>query len=518
MKRGEMLQSLAENIHWDIIIIGGGATGLGTAVDAASRGFKTLLLEQHDFAKGTSSRSTKLLHGGVRYLAQGNFKLVMEALRERGYLLRNAPHINTTCSFVIPVYKWWEKWYYGAGLVFYDLLAGKLGLGNTKMISKKSTEALLPTLKLKNLKAGILYKDGQFDDTRLAINLAQTATEQGATVLNYCKVTRLTRNHGKMNGVILTDTINRKEYSATSRVIINATGVFVDAVMAMDEPNRSRLVSPSQGVHIVLDKKFFPGKAAMMIPQTTDGRVLFAVPWHDKVVVGTTDTQVEKISPEPEPLQEEINFILQNLNAYLGPEVRTADVLSVFAGLRPLVRMSSVHKTALMPRDHTILLSRSGLITITGGKWTTYRKMAADVVNKAIHSCGLKKTACVTQALKIHGWVSEVDSADPLGYYGADLEALKELYEEDNSWRELLHPLFPYTKACVIRAVRQEMAMTTEDVLARRTRMLFLDARAAMESVSTVASLMAQEMEMDDLWIRAQVNSFTDLAKRYLPG
>jgi glycerol-3-phosphate dehydrogenase len=356
MKRGEMLQSLEENIHWDIIIIGGGATGLGTAVDAASRGFKTLLLDQEDFAKGTSSRSTKLLLGGVRYLAQGNFKLVMDALKERGYLLKNAPHVSADCSFIIPVYKWWENWYYGAGLTFYDLLAGKLGLGKTQVLSKKNTTDLLPTVETNKLKGGIVYKDGQFDDSRLAINLAQTAIEQGATVLNYCKVTQLTRHNDKVTGVVLTDTISRKEYRAGSTVIINATGVFVDAVMAMDEPGKSNLVSPSQGIHIVLDKKFFPGEAAMMIPQTTDGRVLFAVPWHDKVVVGTTDTPLEKISSEPTPLKEEIEFILQNINAYLSVEISRTDVLSVFAGLRPLVKMTGVNKTSLMPRDHVILI------------------------------------------------------------------------------------------------------------------------------------------------------------------
>ncbi len=516
MNRELMLHSLNESSHWDIIIIGGGAVGLGAAVDAASRGYKTLLLEQEDFAKGTSSRSTKLLHGGVRYLAQGNFKLVMEALRERGLLLKNAAHVCSNSDFIIPVYTWWGKLYYGFGMKIYDILSGKLGLGNTKIISKAKTHSLLPSIKIEQLKGGIVYKDGQFDDTRLAINLAQTAAEKGATILNYGMVTGLIKENDKIKGVLLTDTLSRKEYQTNAAVVINATGVFTDAVIQMDNPKQPPLVSPSQGVHLVLDKKFFPGKDAMMIPKTTDGRVLFAVPWHHKVIVGTTDTPLDKITLEPIALEEEINFIIRNFNKYQSTSIQKEDILSIFAGLRPLVKIKKVNKTSLMPRDHKIVISSSGLISITGGKWTTYRKMAEDVIDKALVIGQLLKKDCVTKHLKIHGWQNEINKTDALNYYGSDLTELKKLYLENKDWTLLLHPDFPYTKACVILAVRNEMAMTTEDVLARRTRMLFLDAKAAIETAPVVSRLMAAEMNKDDVWIAGQTKSFITLAKRYL--
>ena len=517
MNRDKMLQTLDKNIRWDIIIIGGGATGLGAAVDAASRGYKTMLLEQEDFAKGTSSRSTKLLHGGVRYLAQGNFNLVKDALRERGLLLKNAPHLSSNAAFIIPAYKWWEQIYYGIGLKIYDVMAGRLGLGNTKIISKKTIQQLLPTVQNKKLRGGIVYKDGQFDDARLAINLAQTAVENGATILNYCKVNGLIKENKKIKGVLLTDTFSLKEYEVFSTVVINATGVFADTVIKMDDAARPFLVSASQGVHIVLDKKFFPGNDALMIPKTTDGRVLFAVPWNDRVVVGTTDTALENISLEPIALASEINFIIQNINAYLITKITKPDILSVFAGLRPLVKKNFINKTSLMPRDHTIICSAGGLISITGGKWTTYRKMAKDVIDKAIESSTLLKKSCITHDLKIHGWLNETDKYNPLHYYGADLKLVKKLYLENGNWHKLLHPSFPYTQACVIWAVRNEMAITAEDVLARRTRMLFLDAKAAIETAPHVAELMAAELNKEKEWIAAQTLSFITLAKRYLP-
>lgn len=516
MKREEMLQQLKDNSHWDIIIIGGGATGLGAGVDAATRGYKTLLVEQEDFAKGTSSRSTKLVHGGVRYLAQGNIKLVMDALKERGLLLKNAPHICSDLAFVIPAYKWWEKMYYGAGLKIYDFMAGKLSLGDTKIISAKTAQQLLPTIETNKLKGGIIYKDGQFDDARLAINLAQTAAENGGCILNYCKVTSLIKQDDKLSGIIFIDSINNKKYNATAAVVINATGVFTDAVLQMDDAAKPNLVSPSQGIHIVLDKKFFPGNDALMIPKTADGRVLFAVPWHGKVVLGTTDTPVEKISLEPKALEEEIQFILKHINLYLNVAITKKEVKSIYVGLRPLVKNTAAKKTSLLPRDHTILVSESGLITITGGKWTTYRKMAKDVINKAIASGQLKKENCVTENLQIHGWTININPNNALNFYGADAIELEKLCEEDETLKELLHPSLPYLKASVIWALRNEMAMTVEDVLARRIRMLFLDAQAAIDTAPNVAKLMAKEMNRDEGWIAQQLNSFTTLAKGYL--
>lgn len=516
MNRASMLHNLEKETQWDVVIIGGGATGLGAAVDASNRGYKTLLLEQHDFAKATSSRSTKLLHGGVRYLAQGNFKLVFEALRERGYLLKNAPHISASASFIIPAYKWWEKPYYAAGLTLYDIMAGKLGLGKTKVLSAKTTLALLPTLKQTRLKGGIAYKDGQFDDTRLAINLAQTAVENGATVLNYCGVTGLIKNNKKLEAVIAEDKISGAIFTVKAKIVVNATGIFVDDIMAMDKSGQPPLVTPSQGVHLVLPKKFFPGEEAMMIPDTSDGRVLFAVPWHENVVVGTTDTPVQNKLLEPVALEAEVAFILEHFNSYFNVSIARADVLSVFAGLRPLVKIPAPKNTSIMPRDHCIVVSESNLVSITGGKWTTYRKMAEEVIDKAVKIAGLPKKACATQHLKIHGWTEELNTNEPLSFYGADWEEIKKLYEENTAWLALLHPGYCYTRACVIFALRNEMAMTVEDVLARRTRLLFLDARAAINAAPRVAILMAKEMDRNQQWIREQVEEFNLLAKAYL--
>ena len=516
MRRDEMLLRLEEPTEWDIIIIGGGATGLGAALDAASRGYKTLLLEQHDFAKGTSSRSTKLVHGGVRYLAQGNIKLVKEALYERGLLLKNAPHVTNNISFVMPSYRWWDKYYYGIGLKIYDLLAGNLGLGKTQMLSKKSIINYLPTISAKGMSGGVMYHDGQFDDSRLAINLAQTAVEQGATVINYCKVAGLRKGIKKINGVFVQDVLNGKEYELKCKVVINATGVFTDDIRQMDDRERQELVSPSQGIHLVIDKKFFPGNKAMMIPKTDDGRVLFAVPWHNKVVVGTTDTPVEEPSLEPIAFEEEVDFIIRHINRYLEVDIKRSEVKSVYVGLRPLVNMKGQKNTALLNRDHTIIVSSSGLVSITGGKWTTYRKMAKDVVNNAAFVAKLPKTECVTDELKIHGYIDKVDTNDVLHYYGCDAEKIKQLQNENTLLKEKIVDGLPYTKAEVIWAVRNEMAMTVEDVLARRTRLLFLDARAAETAAPVVAQLMAEETRQDDIWKEAQIKSFYEVAENYI--
>lgn len=516
MNRNEMLHKINENIQWDIVIIGGGATGLGTAVDAATRGFKTLLLEQHDFAKGTSSRSTKLVHGGVRYLAQGNIKLVREALKERGLLLKNAPHVTGSLSFVLPCYSLWQKFYYAVGLKIYDVMAGNYGLGKTKIIGNKKVKALLPTINTKKLSGAIIYKDGQFDDARLAINLAQTAAENGAAILNYCKVVQLNKENKKISGVNVRDGLTGKEYSLKCKVVINATGVFADEVLKMDNAIAENIVSPSQGIHLVLDKKFFPGADAMMIPKTEDGRVLFAVPWHNKVVVGTTDTPIENYALEPRALEAEIEFVLYHINKYLNVEIKRSNIKAVYAGLRPLVKKGKGNKTALMPRDHTIILSTSNLITITGGKWTTYRKMAYDVLNKAVLLAKLEKKSCVTEGLKIHGWVKESDKNDPLFFYGSDAIAIKNLCKQDVTLSELIHPSLPNIKAEIIWAIQNEMAVTLEDILARRTRFLFLDAQAAIDAAPVVAKIMAKEIGRDSNWIRQQIDDFSALAKQYL--
>jgi glycerol-3-phosphate dehydrogenase len=516
MNRSQMLSRLDTEKEWDIIIIGGGATGLGSAVDAASRGYKTLLLERFDFAKGTSSRATKLVHGGVRYLAQGNIKLVMEALRERGLLLKNAPHLTRNQAFILPSYNWREKWFYGIGLKIYDLMSGKLSIGKTRLLSSKKTAACLPAVNSSKLSGGILYHDGQFDDARLAVNLAQTAAEQGGVVLNYMEVFDLKKENNKVKGVYVEDTLSGKEYELNSKAVINATGVFTDDILQMDDENQDNLVSPSQGIHFVVDKKFFPGDYAMMIPKTDDGRVLFAVPWHNKVIIGTTDTAIQEPLFEPTPLAEEIEFIFRNINRYLTSGITRSDIKTVFTGLRPLVKAPGQKSTALMPRDHTIIVGKSSLVTITGGKWTTYRKMAKDAVDNALFVAKLERKSCVTETLPIHGYTNNADSSEALHYYGSDAAAIKKIMEANPAMSKKLHPDFEYTAAQVIWAVRHEMAVTVEDVLARRIRILFLDAHAALQTAPVVANLIAAEMGKDQQWIEQELSNFTAIAKHYM--
>lgn len=525
-----MIRALEEKgtAQWDICIIGGGATGLGVAVDAASRGFSTLLLEGYDFAKGTSSRATKLVHGGVRYLQQGNIKLVTEALHERGILRRNAPHLVKNMSFIVPNYKWWEGPFYGFGLKVYDWMAGDLGLGKSRLLSREETLELAPTLDAEGLRGGVLYHDGQFDDARLAIHLAMTAASQGAVLLNYCRVDSLLKEEGRVTGVMATDRLSGKKHTINARVVINGTGVFTDDILQMDNPGSERIIAPSQGVHIMLDKDFLPGNTAILVPHTDDGRVLFAVPWHDKIIIGTTDTPVDHVDIEPRAFPEEVSFILQQISRYLRKVPGPADIRSVYAGLRPLVKSSS-KKTAELSRDHLILVADSGLITVTGGKWTTYRRMAEDTVNTAIEKAGLPKKECITASLPIHGAerVGERDgmpagaAAEPLAngplhYYGTDAPAVLALVKAHPLLGEKIHHRLPYIRAEIVWAAREELAMTVDDALSRRTRSLLLDAQAAIEVAPLVAALLAEELGRDAAWQDQQVAEFSELARGYL--
>jgi len=516
LNREEQITKLNSTKEFDICIIGGGATGLGIAVDAASRGCKTILLEKNDFAKGTSSRSTKLVHGGVRYLQQGNIKLVMEALKERGLLKKNAPHLVKNQSFVIPNYKWWENPFYGIGLKVYDWMAGSLGLGPSQILSKEETLALAPNLDEDGLRGGVLYHDGQFDDARLAIHLAMTADEYSAVVLNYMNVEGLMKANGIVCGVIAKDSLNGKEFEIKAKVVINATGIFSDSIVKMDDINAASLITHSQGIHLVFDKEFLPSDTAIMIPRTDDCRVLFAVPWHNKVIVGTTDTLVENESEEPVALRSEIEFIMQHISRYLRKDPLYSEIKSVFAGLRPLAKNNSTITSAIS-RDHLIAVSDSELISITGGKWTTYRKMAEDVMEIAIHKAGMSEKECVTKDLHIHGYKETTDYTESLYYYGSDADAIRSLVEKNPELGELIHSSLSYIKAEIIWAVQNEMCMTVEDLLARRTRALFLDAKAAIESVQSVAVLMAKEMGKDESWIKNEVDNFNLTAKNYLP-
>lgn len=516
MKRIEQLQKAQNQHQWDVVIIGGGATGLGTAVDAASRGFSTLLLERADFSKGTSSKSTKLVHGGVRYLAQGDIALVKEALRERGRLAVNAPHLFKSQPFVIPGEKWWTAPYYTLGLTIYDRLAGKLGIGRTRYLNKGEANEQLQGVKREKLNNGVCYYDGQFDDSRLAVNLAQTAIEQGATVLNYCEVVGLEKNtQGKVTGVRIRDILSENEFSVQAKAVVNATGVFTNEINAMDNPKLGDTVVPSQGVHIVIDRKFLPGNAALMVPKTSDGRVLFAVPWHDKLVVGTTDTLVKVAEYEPKPLEDEIKFILDTAKEYLTVAPTRADVRSVYVGLRPLAAPKEGGKsTKEVSRSHKVEITQSGLIDVIGGKWTTYRQMAEDVIDAAIKADLLPSKPCRTVDLKIHGY-APADETSHLGYYGSDRQYIEELIRNDAKAAEKLHSEHPFLFAEVLWAVRHEMAETLEDVLARRIRLLFLDARAASEAAPAVAEYMAKELGKDSEWVDNQVTAFQKLCEQY---
>ena len=512
-----MMERLGEREQWDVVIIGGGATGVGAAVDAASRGYSTLLLEQCDFGKGTSSRSTKLVHGGVRYLQQGNVSLVMEALKERGIMRENAPHLVSDLRFIVPNYTWWEAPFYGIGMKVYDMLAGKYGFGPSVVMSKEKTLEHIPTLKTDGLLGGVQYYDGQFDDARLLVNMAQTAAEQGAVLLNYARVSGLEKNgDGFINGLVFDDLESGSEIRVSARSVINATGPFTDDVLRMDNPETKGMISPSQGVHLVLEKSFLPKDTAIMVPHTSDGRVMFAIPWHGHVVVGTTDNLIPESTLEPKPMEEEIDFILETAAGYLEREPTRADVLSAFAGIRPLVKAGDGENTAALSRDHTIHIGPSGLVTVCGGKWTTYRNMAEDCVNHAETVAALDERPCITKRLNIHGYHSNPERFGDLAVYGSDARGIRDLVRTRPEWGERLHDDLPVIAAEVIWAARNEMARTVDDCLARRTRALLLNARAAVQMAPGVAALLAGELGRDEAWQKEQVAAFEAIAEGYL--
>lgn len=505
---------------WDLVIIGGGATGAGVGVDAASRGYKTLLLEREDFGKGTSSRSTKLVHGGVRYLEQGNVSLVMEALRERGLLRQNAPHVVHDLPFVVPNYSWWETPFYGIGLKIYDLLATKYSFGKSRLLSREETLARLPNIREDGLRGGVVYHDGQFDDTRLLTHLLMTAADHGATVLNYAAVITLTRDpDGFVNGIIFFDRETGRTHTVNACVVINATGAFTDEVRRLAEPDAPGMVAPSQGIHLVFPREFLAAETAIMVPHTSDGRVLFAIPWHGHTVVGTTDTPIEAPSYEPKAFEEEIEFVLETAGSYLSRPPKRSDILSIYVGIRPLVKAagSDYSKTSALSRDHTIHIDSSGLLTIVGGKWTTYRHMAEDVVDQAAILGKLPDARCRTADLHIHGWREKTEDLGHLSVYGADADAVLALSQQSPELGARLHPALPYIKAEIVWATRSEMARTLDDALARRTRSLFLNAAAAIEMAPETARLMAAELGRDSAWQEQQIRSFTEMAQQYLP-
>ena len=517
--RSDMLGRLREE-SFDVLVVGGGATGLGVAIDAANRGYRTALVEAEDFAKATSSRSTKLVHGGVRYLEQLDVSLVTEALRERGRLYANAPHIVRDLAFVVPQYKWWEGPFYGAGLKAYDFLAGRLNLAPSRMLSADDVISEIPNVEQDGLRGGIRYHDGQFDDARLAIALALTAVDEGAVVANRCRVVGIRKDVTTCNGALVRDTVTGEEFEVAARVVVNACGIFADEVRRLDEPEADAVIEPAQGVHIVLDRAFQPSDTAIMVPHTDDGRVLFVIPWHHRVVVGTTDTPMEKAELEPRALPDEVEFILRNANRYLAKDPTESDVRSVFAGQRPLVHPGGTGgATKSISRNHEVFVSSSGVVTIVGGKWTTYRKMAEDTMKHVIAVGGFEDRPCGTEALRIHGALDRDDPRlpehDPHRMYGSDAAIVAAIAESDPELAKPLHEDLPYTGAEFVFAARHEMALDLDDALSRRTRCMLLDAAAAAEIAPRVAGIMAGELGFDQGWIDREVASFRELAAGY---
>ena len=516
--RNENMRAARET-SWDIVVVGGGATGLGIAVDAASRGLKTVLVEQSDFAKGTSSRSTKLVHGGVRYLQNGDIPLVREALRERGIMRKNAPHLVRDMRFIIGQYRWWERAFYSIGLKFYDMLSGSLGFGRSRPMSKESVLAEIPMLSRENLRGGVVYHDGQFDDARMAVSLALTAADFGAACLNYAKAEAVLKDaRGNVCGVRVKDVLGGEIFNINAKIVINAAGVFVDDIMRMDAPEARKTVRPSQGAHLVVDSSFLGGDSALMIPKTDDGRVLFAVPWHGRVILGTTDTPLDDESLEPRALESEVDFILSQTGKYLAKKPSRKDVLCVFAGLRPLAAPAKAGSGATkeISRSHKIAISPSGLVSVAGGKWTTYRAMAEDVLNKALRRFGISAAPCITASLRLHGCMENACRSSWNYVYGTDAEKIAQIEKENPAMAERIHPKYSFTKAQVAFAARSEFAQTVDDVLARRVRLLFIDARAAAEAAEAVAVVLAAELGKGAHWARAQAGAFRELAKGYI--
>lgn len=515
MKRNEMLAKLEDTKIWDIIIIGGGATGTGIAVDAASRGYKTLLLEKNDFSSGTSSRSTKLIHGGVRYLQQGNISLVMEALKERGILRRNAPHLVKNLKFIVPVYDWWEGPFYGIGLKLYDMLAGKEGLGDSERISKEETIRLIPNIEQSGLRGGVIYYDGQFDDSRLVVNLVRTAAEQSAVLLNYFPVNAFIKESGFLKGVAAIDKESSKEYIIKGKVIINAGGPFSDLIRQLDEPDCRNLIKPSQGTHIVLDGSFLSGSDAIMVPHTDDGRLFFAIPWHNNVLVGTTDTNLKGDIFSPIPDSCEIDFLLNHAARYLDKDPQKIDIKSVFAGVRPLVTDPNEEKTAEISREHIVTISHSGLISIAGGKWTTYRKMAEEVLEKAIMIGELEKTKCTTENLQLHGFHNHSEIFRHHSFYGSDAIEIENFSNSMKTDDELLSSEFNLYASELLWSIRNEMIVNIDDFLARRRRILFLNVFEADKMAERIAEIMKNELNQTEDWKNEQIKNYFIMSKKF---
>ena len=518
LPRQEIIE-LARGVRpWDVIVIGGGCAGLGAAVEASARGYRTLLVEREDFTSGTSSRSTKLVHGGVRYLRQGHISLVMGALKERGRLRRNAPHLVSDLSLVIPAYRVWEKPYYGIGLKAYDLLAGRRNLGPSRILSRRAALDRISTLEGDGLRGGVLFHDGQFDDARLGWTLVRTMFNLGGVAVNRVEAVGFLESRGGIRGVRLRDELSGEEWDARASVVVNATGPWADETRALDEPDAGPGVVISQGSHIVVSSSFLPGNTAVLVPSTDDGRVLFAIPWHDHVIVGTTDVALPGPTRSPAPSEDEVEYLIDHAGRYLYRPIARSDILSAWSGLRALARSGSGGSTAELSRDHAISVSRAGLVTVVGGKWTTYRKMGQDTIDRAAEVGHLSPVSSPTARMRLHGHEERTDRLAPWRVYGSDADRIRELETENPALAELLHASLPYRKSQVVWAARNEMATSVEDVLMRRTRALYLNAAGALEAAPLVADLMADALGQGDDWIREQVADFRRMAGAYLPG
>ncbi len=509
MDRDLNLLKIKSTPLWDVIVIGGGASGLGVALDACSRNLKVLLIDAYDFGKGTSSRSTKLVHGGVRYLKNGEISLVIEALKERGLMLQNAPHLVRNMSFVIPTYDWWDTPFYGVGLKVYDLMAGKLGLGPSEFLSRETTIKKIPNVNQEGLNGGVIYHDGQFDDARMAISLALTIEENQGTVINYMKWESFIYENNMAKGITAIDQLSGEAHQIHAKVVVNATGVFAEKIMKNDDPSINVRIKPSQGVHVVLDKDFLKSKNAIMVPNTSDGRVLFAVPWHDVVVVGTTDREIDHPSIEPQASQEEIEFILANAEKYMTRTPKKSDIKSIFTGLRPLIYKQN-RSTKSLSRKHEVIQSKNGVVNLLGGKWTTYRKMGQDAVDHIMQTTSIVGKESQTENLQLYGYEKTLSWDDPLYFYGSEKSRVRSMGSN-----ERLNPRLPITEAQVHYAIKYEMACTIEDVLSRRTRCLLLNAKETKELAPQVAKIMAKQLNHNENWEQEQIELFLDLAKKY---
>lgn len=519
MIREQHLKQLKVGNVFDLIVIGGGATGCGVALDAASRGLKVALVEKNDFAEGTSSRSTKLVHGGVRYLEMAvkkldlvQYNLVRDGLRERYVLLKNAPHLSNRLSLVTPLYRWIDVPYVFSGLKLYDILAGKRNIGHSRLLSRKEVLRRFPTVKAEGLKAGVLYYDGQFHDVRMALSLALTAEKHGAAIVNHVAVTGLCKENGKISGAVLTDSLTGESWQLGAKGVINAAGPFADQIRLLDNPAADKIISASTGIHIVLDKRFAPPDTGLMIPETEDGRVLFVLPWENHALVGTTD-EPAAITEHPQPLEAEIDYLLRHVARYFNLQVEKSDIKAVWSGLRPLVSDPKATDTAKLARDHVLEESTSGLLTIAGGKWTTYRKMALDTVDQALKLFNLSapRPTCQTEHLPVLG-SAEYDekgdlvlseefgfSADVASHlhqtYGDQAEQVAKLAESGYGAR--LVENHPVLEAEVLYSVRYEMAERVIDVLARRLTLALLDTDAARQAIPRVIEVMTKELGWD---------------------